>query len=130
MGSHELVDLEQELLSDHGWGNEGKQSPSHVLVSGAMNGCNVAFAQNVKHRLRIARNKAFRLVHEDVSVELRIHRNYGWTPKYVGFENTTVPVFFFFFFFFFFFLDFYTDKGKKRKRKRKVFQMRKLTDAA
>lgn len=59
MGSHELINLGQKLVCDHGGGNEGKQSASHVLVSGAMNGSNVAFAQNVKHGLRVARNKAF-----------------------------------------------------------------------
>lgn len=92
MRSHEAIDLGQELFSDHGGADQREQSTSHVPVGGAMDGCNVAFPQNVEHRLRVTRDEPFRLVHQDVSVYLRIHRHNCRAAQYVGLEEAPVPV--------------------------------------
>nr|GMC67379.1 hypothetical protein Ccrd_022478 [Ipomoea batatas] len=76
VGSHELIDFREELISDHGRADEGQQCPSHVFMSRAMNRCNIAFSQNVKHGLRVSWDKPFALIHKNVSVYLWIHGNH------------------------------------------------------
>ena len=92
MGSHEIINLGQELLLDDGVANEGEQSAAEVLVRGAVDGGDVAVAEDVEHGLRVARDEPFRFVLQYVSVQLWIHGNYRRTSQYVGFENTPIPV--------------------------------------
>lgn len=91
VGSHELINFWQYLVSDIGGVNDGKQCSSHVLVSRAMNCCNVAVSQYIQHGLWVTRNQAFGFIHKYVFVKLWIHRNNGRTPQNVRFEKATVP---------------------------------------
>nr|GLL18774.1 hypothetical protein GW17_00050486 [Ipomoea trifida] len=79
-----VVRVGEELISDHGRADEGQQCPSHVFMSRAMNRCNIAFSQNVKHGLRVSWDKPFALIHKNVSVYLWIHGNHCGTPQNVG----------------------------------------------
>lgn len=92
VGSHELIDLGQEMVPDHGGADQGQQRPSHVPVGGPVDGGNVAFAQYVEHGLRVPGHEAHRFVHEDEPVELRVHGHNCRAPQNVGLVQTPVPI--------------------------------------
>lgn len=92
VGSHELIDLEQEMVPDHGGADQGEQCPSHVSVGGSMDRGNVVLAQYVEHGLRVTGHEAFRFVHEDEPVDLWVHGHNCRAPQNVGLVQTPIPV--------------------------------------
>lgn len=90
--SHELIDFRKELVSDYRGTDQAEHGTPHCLVKGTAHGCNVASPQDIKHGLRVARNKASPFVHENVPVDLLIHGYNSRAPQYVGLKQIPVPV--------------------------------------
>lgn len=89
--SHELINLRKELFPDHWRAHEAKHSTPHGLVQFTMDSCNVRPPQHVQHGLGVARNKAFSIIHQNVSVQLWIHAHHCGASKYVCLEQIPIP---------------------------------------
>lgn len=92
VGAHEGVDLGEEAGADGGGADEGEHGAPHGAVERAVDGGDVVAAQDVQHRLRVARDEAaaFPLL-QHLPVQLRVHAHHRGAAQDVGPEQAPVP---------------------------------------
>uniref|UniRef100_J3LQN4 Uncharacterized protein n=1 Tax=Oryza brachyantha TaxID=4533 RepID=J3LQN4_ORYBR len=91
VGAHEGVDLGEEGGADHGGADEGEHGAAHGAVERALHGGDVVPAEDVEHRLRVARDEAAAFAGQRPTVQLRLHAHHRRAPQDVRPEQAPVP---------------------------------------